>query len=94
MFIVLKNDTLYFTYNIPNSSSGSIQLRSAPLGFEYTGVYGYDTGSIVFVGEYGYYWSRTVNSVSHAYELSFGSSGVGLHNNSRGTGFAVRCGGG
>lgn len=76
----------------PNSSSGSTQLRSAPLRFEYTGYYGYSSGLLSDAGLVGFYWSRSAASTDSAYYLHLDSS----DSNWRGSiirdyGLAVRC---
>jgi len=66
--------------------------QHTPLAIVYTGFYRYGSGSLDNEGSGGYYWSRTANSGSTAYNLYFSSSsGYPQRSNPRGTGFALRC---
>jgi len=54
------------------------------------GLRGYDTGELLYSGEYGNYWSSSVYDVSARY-LYFGSGGVDVDTPCRAYGFSVRC---
>ena len=76
-----------------NYHSGSNKIRSAPYNFPYAGdVY---NGSLIGVGSFGGYWSRTVTSSNSqgAYYLGFYSSDVdpARNNLDRYLGFSIRC---
>ena len=52
----------------------------------------YDTGKLGRVGQYGYYWSSTVDNTIFIYGLGFSQAGVGLNlAHYRAYGFPVRC---
>jgi len=54
--------------------------------------YRYDNdGTLNYVGTYGFYWSSTEYSSTHAYYLSFRSGSVGLYNYYNNFSFSVRC---
>ena len=78
------------TYGVP--SNNDTKLRSALLGFNYTGYYNYSSGSLSNTTSDGYYWSRTVVSSESAYLLYFVSSNVNPSvANYRGYGYSLRC---
>lgn len=79
-------------YRIENSSTGSAKLRSAPLSFNYTGMYDYSSGSVRLADSYGWHWSGTIYSADMAYRPSFDSNSVNPQaRNVRGLGLALRC---
>ena len=79
-------------YSIADSSTGSTKLRTTPLNFSYTGVYNYRDGVLDNKNNSGSYWSRTAESATDAYRLSFNRDNVfSQFTGPRVYGFALRC---
>ena len=63
-------------YSISSNTTGSTKITQSPLYFHPSG--GVNSGSLRYVGNYGYYWSSTAYSNSSlAYSLTFDSGYVG-----------------
>ena len=80
---------LNFYYNSSKTNTGA-GLLAAPLYFMRSG---YVNSTFIYsFGDYGYYWSSTVNSTTNAYLLGFNSGGVNpAYSTNRNYGFSVRC---
>ena len=75
---------------IANNADGSNKIRSAPYNFPYAGFAFKSTLS--FADSRGYYWSRTANSSTAAYNLYFiGSDVSSAYTLGRCNGFSIRC---
>ena len=75
---------------ITKDASGSTKIRSAPYSFPYSG--SIRDGSVIDVGSYGNYWSRTISyDKSQAYRLIFQSSTVYTTQGYQYRGYSIRC---
>ena len=93
-------NALMTAYGLPTENGNSAThnaaiktIQQSPLNFPLAGYY---YGSSVNQARYAYYWSRTVYSsnTNYAYSLHFNSEGgyfYPQHNNSKYSGFSVRC---
>ena len=72
------------------SSNNVAGAYGSPLKLVVAGARSHDSGTIVYAGSYGFYWSSTVYG-SDSRELCFSSYGANMSNNSRVYGFSVRC---
>lgn len=88
-------------YYYANSNSGQTAWQSTPPGRNWTisgtpiffpasGYRYYGSGSLSYVGSYGYYWSASAYSSSYGRNLYFYSSSWGWNYDSRAYGFPVR----
>ena len=83
---------LFGLYGLPSSNaSGNYvsTVEASPLYFTRAGLYhsGYNAQ-----GSYGYYWSRTPNGTSNAYNFNYNTSNFNpQNNNNKNNGFSVRC---
>jgi uncharacterized protein (TIGR02145 family) len=51
----------------------------------------YSNGALSNRGYSGYYWSTRKGDTSSAYYMNFASSGTGMYDSTRASGFSVRC---
>ena len=70
--------------------------RTDPVGgriwYPATGLRDWSSGTLSYVGSYGYYWSATPGSATHGRYLGFSATGVyPNHTGNRAGGFAARC---
>jgi len=72
------------------SSKSDVGAFGSPLKLPVSGRRNKNSGDVVNVGEYGYYWSSAVSD-SLAISLVFSSNSCGLNGKSRASGYAVRC---
>lgn len=70
-----------------NNSEGAF---ASPLKLPVAGYRGYSSGSLLYVGSYGYYWSSAVDGTSSRF-LYFGSSNASVSSVIRAYGYSVRC---
>ena len=71
-------------------TGGFNKIRTNPLWLVRSG--SVDNGSLSYTGNYGYYWSSTVDSSGSAYRLYFGSGNVyPTRVGGRSVGYSIRC---
>ena len=80
-----KNGRFFGTTTVPAEADKSKYVFMPAAGARYGGT------SVSNVGESGLYWSATPYGTTNAYSLGFGSTYADPRNDSRNSGFTVRC---
>ena len=74
------------------SYTQSTDMHKLPLSIPFTGLYAWQSGTLNDRGAYGYFWSSSVSSSTHARYLYFSSTNVSpQYNANKVYGFTVRC---
>ena len=83
---------LFTSYWLQEDSAISTKMQSRPLDFSFAGNYNYDDGQTYATGDFGYYWSSTVDGSYDAYYLYFDISSVSPQDRyNKANGESVRC---
>ena len=72
------------------SSNNSAGAFASPLKLTLTGIRSYLDGSLNSVGNFGYYWSISIDG-TNSRDLYFYGSDAGMFRSNRANGLAIRC---
>ena len=90
-----SSQNLFNTYNITDDADGGAKVLMPPINYVRNGYYSiasHGSGVGIYAsGRRGLFWTSTVNSSTHTYNIEVNENSVSLVESRRGWGFGVRC---